>query len=504
MKKEASYKLLTAALALAVIAIVYIYSMANIYHYTAHMESDIASETLLAEVLYENGHMQPDTWQMSTARRIISAPMLASFIYPLTGYDLNTSMGVACSLLIVVLACAILFFNRQIGVGILESLTMLLMALVLSAPANETQRMLYLYASYYVGHFISMFIVLGVYAYMLKNRRISIIGCIITLPLAVVNGLQGTHASMFFYMPILGTEILRRAAYFIKKEKAPSGLVSLWVFAVSFISLIVPKFFGTYMVSDVSRNIRHAPEKFLDIVLPFALEVLGYGRLEILVIIFILAAVAGYIVAVKKLSDRPEFWSIFPILFGVIVVILSTTFSTAESAPRYYLMQIFVVGTGMAVLIDSYKPELTRYLAALAVIYGVFSAISFHEVLIKEDNSGDLEMTRMAEYMLDEGYEYGYSTFDFANAMTVISNNRVKIRAVNSFEEMEGAKWLSDSGWYPPFKEADMPTCYIVSDERSEDFQKFVEREKPLITGQRAFDGFTVYVTERDYTKWVD
>ena len=503
-KKELPYNILTVLAALAVLAVIAVYSVANVNHYTAHMESDIASETLLAQVLYQNGHIQPDTWQMSTARRIISAPMLASFLYPLTGFDLNMSMGLACSLMMLALVASMLFFNRQLGLGILESLTMILMALVLSSPSNETQRMLYLYASYYVGHFISMFLVLGIYANMLKTEKISIPGVIITLPLAVVNGFQGTHASMFFYMPLLGTEMIRRAVYFIKKKKCPVGLLSIWVAAVSFAALIMPRFFGSFMDSQVARNIRHAPEKFFDIVLPFAMEVLGYGRLQIIVIAFAAAAIAGYVLAVTKLLDRPELWSILPVFFGVIVVILSTTFTTAESAPRYYLMQVFVVGIGMAVLMTLYKPRFTMWLAAVAVIYGAHSALVFYDGLVVKDSSADSQYQKMAEYMLENGYEYGYSTFDFANAMTVVCNDKVKIRAVNSFGELEGSKWLSDSTWYPPTKDASSPTCYVVSNPRLEEFGQCLDRERPTILYKKEFDDFVVYVTDHDYTIWVD
>ncbi len=525
MKKTFIYNLLTILAAATVIAVICIYSWGNIYHYNAYMESDIASETLLAKVLYENGHVQPDTWQMSTAKRILSAPMLASFIYPLTGFDLNTAMGLGCSIMMIALVATMLYFGRQLGLGILESLLVILLSLVLSSPGNETQRMLYLYASYYVGHFISMFIVLGVYAGMLKGQKISIPGILITIPLAVLNGFQGTHAGMFFYMPLLGTEVLRVLHLFIKKRRgngeepgndpgetdsdshlspAQEYVITAWVLVVSVISVVVPRFFGSYMVDGVSRNIRHAPEKFFEIVLPFFLEVLGYGRLQLLVYIFVLAALVGYVLAVRNLDKNPELFSIFPILFGVIVVILSTTFTTAEAAPRYYLMQVFVVGAGIAVLMTLYRHELMLILAALVIAYGVHSAAVFYQGLIANDISGDQELARVTQWMEENGYDYGYSTFDHANMATVLSNDRVRIRPVNSFEEMEGAKWLSDSTWYPPAKDASTPVCYVVSEPRLEEFDKFLDREEPKILEKKEFGYYVVYVTDHDYTIWVD
>ena len=89
--EKISKTVLTLALAVISVVIILIYSYANTNHYTANMDADIAAETLFTKILYQNHHIQPDTWFASTANRILSAPMLASFIYPFAGFDLNTS-----------------------------------------------------------------------------------------------------------------------------------------------------------------------------------------------------------------------------------------------------------------------------------------------------------------------------------------------------------------------------------------------------------------------------
>lgn len=499
-------KILNIAIVIATLAaalwILFIYADANMQHYNAHMEADIASETLLADVLHENGHVQPDTWQMSTARRIIAAPMLASFLYPVAGNNMVPAMGLACTLMILMLIAAMIFFNRQIGLGLRESLVAVLIMLMLSAPSDEAQRMLFLYASYYVGHFISMFIVLGLYARTLKRGRLSVLTVVITIPLAVINGIQGSHASMFFYLPMLGAEILRRLVLLIKKKKS-SFAISIWVAVVAVVSYVCSKIFE-FGVTGVSRNIRHAPEKFFGEVLPAFKVVLFYGRLEFVVIILIIAAVAGYMLAVKELSKTTELWATLPIVFGVIVVLLSATFTTAEVAPRYFIMQIFVLACGVPLLMKLFSRKMAPLLALIVIIYAVNSAMAFDDGLIKSDHSAGSEYVKVAQFMEEFGYEYGYSTFDHANPITVMSYGKAKVRAVNSFDEMQGLKWLTDSSWYPPTKNADSPTCYVVSRARQEEFDRFVERENPKIIDSKEFDTFVVYVTDKDYTYWVD
>lgn len=495
-------KVLIFALLASLLAVIYVYCCANLEHYTAYMEADIASETLLSQVLYENGHVQPDSWYMSTGRRILSPPMLASFLHRFSAGDMNGSMGAACAVMMIFMLAAMFYFNRQIGLGLLENLVMVLLSFVLSAPANETQRMLFLYSSYYVGHFTCMFLVLGFYAKALKEDKVSLLTVIVTVPLAVLNGAQGMHASMFFYMPLLGAEILRRLVDFLRKKKEGTNLITVWVCGISILSLVSIKIFGDHIAGEMSRNLRHAPEKFFGIVLPFFKEVLGYGRMTPLIVIFVLMAIAGYAFAIKNFDKNRELWSILPVPFGVIVVIISTTFTTAEAAPRYFLMQVFFVGIGAAMLINLYKTEYTALLSALVVIYGAFSAVVFYDALIVNDNSANTDYAKVADWMKENGYEFGYSTFDHANTITVISNNTVKVRAINNFKDLEGAKWLTDATWYPPIKDSAGATCYVVSKTFDEDFKEFEEQQNPKIIDMKEFERFNVYVTDRDYTIW--
>ena len=224
---------------------------------------------------------------------------------------------------------------------------------------------------------------------------------------------------------------------------------------------------------------------------------------------------------------------------------LSTTFTTAEAAPRYYVEILFVVGIGVGLFIDAVSgragaataasssedenagglaggflaAKLARACAAVAVkparicmvvvaglvlVYGIGKTSLFYNDLVKDDNSAEHTTAKIAAWMQENGYEYGYSTFDYANNITVVSNNKVKVRAVNSMEECYGAKWLSDKTWYPPSKDSDGPTCYIVSEANAEDFSHFLVYSGAYTVDSVEIDGFKVYVLDHDYTEWVD
>jgi len=503
---------LICALLLLVLRFVWIYADANINHYNIKMDSDIASETLVGISIYENGYTMPDTWCGSTHRYIITTSNLEALLYPITGHNMNLAMGIACAVMMIVLVGVMALYLRQIGLGCVEVLVALGLALSLMKSGEDIHNMMYLYAEYYVSHLITLFVVMMLYNICLKKNKVSVPIIVFTVVLAVINGLQGMHACLFCYAPLLGTEILRRLVLFFKKKKQDNYFILGWVFALFVIAFFATKFSGGYGLGT-SRNIRHAGEKFFDIVLPFLIDVIGFDKAPVLALLFCVLAVAGYFIIavslIKRNDDeegREEYckYSLFTLLFGVIVCVLSSTFTTSEAAPRYYIMLVFVVAVGTAEFMNRFDKKYTLWIAVPAIVYLLIKGNYFYEDLIENDNTGQYGGYLVSEWMSERGYEYGYSTFDHANMITVLSNNKVKIRAVNSMKDMQGAKWLSDKNWYPPVKDTEGATCYIVSEALEQDFDEFVNRENPTIIESGNAGGYNIYVLDKDYTMWVD
>lgn len=512
------------------VLILWTYADANLHHYTAKMDADIASETLLGTRIYENGFRQPDTWVVSTHNYVIMAPNLAAFIYPIVGKNMNLAMGIAIVLLFLLMARLMYVYLCNMELSHVGVVCAMILSFSLMGTSDDIQQMIFLYAAYYVVHFITLFLFLILYNKAIDKDKIPswIFG--LTLLLSFLNGLQGMHAALFCYMPLLGVEIVRRLVSFIKKEKQSSFLILGWLLATSFLSVFATKIVGSYTLG-ASRNIRHAGEKFIEYVWPFFLDVISFDKMPVLVTLFCVLAALGYIYTVRELliwGNRAEaeaaqagaaeapveatlakspFWSVLAFPFGVIVCMLSSTFTTAEAAPRYYIMILFVVGVGVALFMRGVT-KWTRYIctaiAALVIIYGLNKAYVFNNDLIINEDSFEQATAQVARWMEDNGYEYGYSTFNQANTITVMSNNKVKVRAVNSMKEMQGAKWLSDKTWYPPIKDADGPTCYIVTEANAEEFAEFMDDRKPAVIEQTEIGDYTVYVLDHDYTVWVD
>ena len=68
----------------------------NLFHVFNGFNADIASENVLARVIWDTKSLIPNGWYPSTETRIIATPNLSSLFYGLTG-DMNLAMGIDCA-----------------------------------------------------------------------------------------------------------------------------------------------------------------------------------------------------------------------------------------------------------------------------------------------------------------------------------------------------------------------------------------------------------------------
>lgn len=498
----------------------------NVNHYCSQMDADIASEALLATVIADNGMHIPGTWVASTGDRIIATPDLGAIFYKITG-NMNLSMGIACSITMLILLGIMALYFRQIGLRWYEVFASLIVFLSMSDVLMENQSMLLLWAAYYVSHFVSLFLMLILYNLCLKKKSIPVWIWIVSLVLAVLNGLQGLHGCLYCFFPVLGVEILRKIWLRIRKGK-DSWLMTIWLFGCAILSFVITKFLGAYGYGT-SRNIRHAGEKLVNVVWPAVKSVVYFGNAPAVVAVICVLAAIGYVVALGAMlkgnesgksnvagqseSDENDssklLWSTLAPVAGFVIFALALTFTTMDVAPRYFISELFIVATGVGLFMNRFhrpnmKVQSSALVAIIAAMLGIIASRYYYTELIVHDNSQNTADIHVAQWMQENGYDYGYAIFDNANTITVMTNNEVKVRAVNNMKDMEGCKWLSDSTWYPPTRSSEGATCYLVSESAKTDFDSFLTERNPQILETSQVDRYTVYVLDHDYTVWVD
>lgn len=506
MKKDRLTEYIAAVLlAASIVSLVFVFANANISHYTARMESDIASETLLATVLYENNFIQPDSWYASTAIRLISTPNLAAFIYPLVGCDANLAMGISCTVMMVIMLVVMGLYCKQTGFPVLAALSSIMLVLAFTKPSDEWQRMIFVYASYYVSHIITLFMILMLYNRAVRKQKVELWVFALSMLVAVVNGLQGMHGCLFIYFPLLGLEIVKRVIFRIKTMKLDRKHIFAWVVLMTAVSIIASKLTSSNNIG-ASRNIRNALPKFREEVWPSIVDMVALDNYGTLRVVIIIAAILGYLMALGKLFGREKEdsarYSVLLFPAGFVVCLLLTTFTTVEVAGRYFLMLLFTVAVGDALFIMNVKSDSVKAFTFFIAIFGLLQAAMFNDALVIHDDAANVDNYKVAAWMNEKNYEYGYSSFDHANYITVMGNNTAKVRAVNNMKEMKGCKWLTDTNWYPPIKSADGPTCYIVTEHLNQEFSEFMDREEPKVIETAEIGKFTIYVLDHDYTMW--
>ena len=517
VKSEHIYTIVTLALAVVFCVLLWIHIDVNVRHYNVEMDADIASEAILSRDLYDNGFVTPDTWYASTANRIISAPNIAAFFYPVTGENMNLSMGIGCSVIMVLLFLFMFMYYKQIKFSWLEAFVAGILVLSLSDVKTENQSILFLWAAYYASHIITIYVISMIYNLVLKKKKIPIILWLVSIGLAVLNSMQGRHGSLFCYVPLLGVEILRRVCLLLcgKRNIFNNLQVVAWLVVTNIVAWFGSNVFGSYNMG-ASRNIRHAGEKFVDQVWPALGSVVNVKLMPILVWGVVACVVAGYVVTFAMLVKEKSFdaeddcggegsyylWSTLSHVASLVLWVLSGTFTTAEVAPRYFIIELFIVGVGASLFARKYGRYAGICVGVVVTVLGIMASRYYYRSLIVGDDYQNSDEYKVVCWMQDNGYEYGYATFDFANMITVYGNDSVKVRAVNSMSEVEGCKWLTDSDWYPPVKDASGETCYIVTEHTEPEFTIWMDENHVEALENTQVGKFTIYVLDHDYTLW--
>ena len=484
---------------------------ANLCNFCEYMESDIGAEVEMAGLLSSNHFLQPSTWVHSTHGYMITTSNLAAVFYSING-NLNLSMGLSCTVFTILFSGMGYLFYRKIHFSRVAALLGVLLPLVLTTNIVVFYKTVALYAGYYSCYILILFLVLFFYADIIQNNRVAPWIWIVSLILAVITGIQSMHAVIFIWLPVFATEFIRLVrnliGQYIFKKKGSFLKIHissmLWSFSTLAICLILNKCATSYG-SDTSRNFRNSMAKLWGEIIP---EVAGLFSIDIsflIVTIIMIVSVIGIFFLVKSEDTR---WSTIPVLFSFAVPVFGATFTTMDSAGRYYIMIIFIIAMGFFFFYDMINRNMMQsnaiknIMIIFAIVLTIISMRSFYCKTCAESDYQSSDEYQAVNWIMENGYTKGYTTWEYAANMTVLSNNNVLIASVADMKDMCGCKWLTDTSWYPPVAQVENETVYIVPDECLSDFDIFVNEKNPKIIQQSKFGNLSIFVTNKDYSFW--
>jgi len=506
--------LINSILLILLLIIVALFIYANLFHYTAHMESDTGAESIYGMVLADNGLIAPESWHASTEKRVISMPNLAAVIYKICG-EMNLSAGIACSIFLVVMFLVMLMYYRYVGFDWTAALMAVIIPLVITRNMLFGLKIFALYACYYCPHIICFYLMLYSYVFLVKEKRHNIPLEAITLIASVMLGMQGYRATLMVFLPLMTGEILGKMVQIAKRgyyrwlkltdlsSLKPSQMehnfsVTLWIFLCGITNAVVAKFSAPYG-NDSSFHLRRACDKLWGNVIPEAIALLDMDKASraIALLLMIVAAV-GFALNFVKPFLRANLFLPWSLLVSMIVI----SFTNQESSSRYFIMLLFSIGAGCGIAYSLMEKRKVRVVVPLlAIVLSIMSFIADYNTLIRDDKSKFSDEYMLVNEIAEKGYTHGYASFDFADMLTCYSNGEVIVAAIQ-LDELKATRWLTDETWYPPMLDVG-EKCFIISTDYSKALLEYCMAEKGIKSVCNEDIGiYTVYFFDVNPVEW--
>lgn len=148
----------------------------NLYHYFYGINADIASEGILAKLIWDTKEWIPSTWYVATETRIFNVANIAAVVYGIVK-DMDVAVGISCCIVTAGILGSEVFFAKAMEFDKIQTGIFILLSLIL--PNNfMIAELLYLHASYYAPHVIVLFFTVAVYVLAIKNDINSILAAV--------------------------------------------------------------------------------------------------------------------------------------------------------------------------------------------------------------------------------------------------------------------------------------------------------------------------------------
>lgn len=507
-------KVLEAILSVGIVVVLAAIGCVNIFHFCYSLNADLASDALLARLIWESGEWIPSTWFVAAETRIIDMPNLAALFYGLTG-NITVAAGLACTVLSVAIAASCYYFACQCSMSKVHRLAFLLLCFIL--PNHFTiLELFFLWASYYAIHVVYTFLALGTYVRLLKKNDVSRFDfgmMTIILVLSFALGMQGMRGILVLGGPLVAVEAVRILERIIhKSEKGKhSVIISIWVLLQVAVGLL-GSMFEFSVGQSISRNIRKGIPKFFESVLPDIGKCLGFERAGALAkvvlglgIVLLVAELFWLLWKIlKKAQITAEDWAILFMIASPCMTAVFAAFTTVESSERYYFILLFAIPFVLlkwAAKLIKKCPWISGVTACLTILVLIHNFQTIYMPILKSNDPQGDPRYEVVSFLEENQYDTAYASFESANTMTVLSGGAVQVSPVASVEKMDICKWMSSTEWYVPNVPFEKKTAYIVTEAESGDFEKFLADHSGDVYFAKQIDKYLIYFSDYNFSR---
>jgi hypothetical protein len=505
------------------------------------LESDMSAEMIFSKELLINGEfLATDKWYYSTEFRILYTQLLMEPLFLLTK-SWQVIRTITNILTYMLLLLSYYFMCKPLN---LKKSTTVVTSVILLLPISETFMTHVQMGNTYMPHLIILFFYFGMFLRLageklsLNFHRISLLVCFLLLGL--VCGMSGVRYLLALQVPLCITSLvyLMKSKEWakVRSELSPDMVRLLFseerfsYFTYSLLGgasailgyglnvvLVSSKYqFQTY---DVTNFIRVYQGIFLERVqntLGSLLMLFGYiddrpfislrglvtlcAFLMIGIILFVFLRTGKLLTGKLRLgiSAGKKEWGHrrFLLYFFAVSFLLNSfvfVFTNSTIVSRYYLTTVQFALPILAVYMEEEKFALDRLLVkSLLIACLLLASAKVTYSFITTDKNVDKQ--QVAAFLEDNGYDFGYATYDYANILQEMTDGKVEIANIWRLDDMSFFRWSSPVAYYEENR-GDEGVFLLVSSEEAREYGE----EPALAAGQIVYEdeAFRVYAYER-------
>lgn len=460
------------------------------------IDSDMAAEMIFSKLLSEEGKVIATAdWYYSTEFRVLYTQLIMG---PLHGIfsDWRVIRVITNVVFYVLMLVSFCFVCKPLN---LKKHNVWFCALALFVPVSEAVMTHLQMGNTYMSHVILCFVTFGLFLRMADRTRkvlskgFVIYGVIFTV-LCVILGISGVRYLLDLLVPMVltGAVFIMRGQKFTSFRDDPSkeslaGLLKCEQIRYLYVSLFggvcagigylinalyISKIFQ-FQTYDTTYFIAVHEGVFMDRVqnaLGELLQMFGYIenraflslRGLITILAFVMIGVLGYVWVKAMYYGKAQVIACeegteqnhrkFTVLFAGISLVLHLfvfIFTTSTMVDRYFIpIAIFFLLT-LAIYME-WESRVFDRVAVCLVLGGCLCMAglkTYYSFVTNDKNETRYEVT---EYLVEEGYTFGYASYWNSNIMTEVSNGALDMANLWSLETLGDFKWSSKVSSYEP------------------------------------------------------
>lgn len=453
----------------------------NIFWHDHWLDSDMAAEMMFSKLLTEDGHIfATPNWYYSTEFRFLYTHLVMAPLFYITN-NWHVIRAITNVVFYVLMIWSYFFCVKPMK---LPKSVVACTSVMLLLPFSETMMTHMQMGNTYLSHVIIVLVFFGMFLRLvdrqeLKKHQLWIV-TILYFILAIICGVSGVRYLLALQCPLVLAAIcfLLQSAKFqqfrasMNKENwkimlQSKSILYLWYSLLGMVGSVIGYGINALWVSkqyvfqtyDSTNFIAVYQGVFLQRVqdtLGSLLMLFGYipdkGVISLRGIITILAFVMiGIIVyCTVKTFKHCTGKKYFTVLFFVVAFVLNTfvfVFTNSTIVPRYYIT-VWVFALPVLALYFA-KEEIAFDRIALGVLLAACLFLSTSKTVLSFISADKNEDKRpVAEFLVENDYEFGYATYWNGNIFTELTDGQVEIANVLEREELQYFTWSTPMKYY--------------------------------------------------------